>query len=97
MLLLKGINLLPVAIEYLGNIPALQAGIGVNLGAVVHLMLQQHHQDAPATEGAVGICQGLSKASSITMFYPLTSLVRQAHHERDKATHERDKAPHRSW
>jgi len=40
---LKNIYVFPVAIKNLRNIPALQAGIGVYLRTVVHLMLQHHH------------------------------------------------------
>ena len=34
LLFLEGINLLPVAIKNLGNVPTLQPGISVNLGTV---------------------------------------------------------------
>ena len=55
---LQRLHLLPVPPENFRHVPALQTGVGVYLGTVVHLMLQRHHQDSPTTQGALGVYQG---------------------------------------
>ena len=47
---LERVDRLGRAVEDVRHGPAFLPGIGVDLGAVVHLVLEHHHQDAPARE-----------------------------------------------
>ena len=39
----------------MGHIPTLKAGVGVYLAAMMHLVLEEHHHEAPATQHPVGV------------------------------------------
>ena len=57
LLFLQQLHLFPVAVKNLGHIPALEARVGVDLGPVMHLVFQHHHQNSPTAQGAVGVYQ----------------------------------------
>ena len=55
---LHRLHLLVVAPENLGHVPFLESRVGVDLGPVVDLVLQHHHQHPPAAQVAVGVYHG---------------------------------------
>src|SRR5262249_11921556 len=48
---LKGGDALEGPLEDLGHVPALKTGVGIDLRAMVHLVLEHHHEQAPARQG----------------------------------------------
>src|SRR5262245_47237727 len=51
---LKRVDRLLRPVEDVGHGPALEAGVGVDLGSVMDLVLDHHHEQAPARERGAG-------------------------------------------